>query len=199
MQSEYGNPVTAKFVPIKGIADRDSEFLDCLIKAASKTNKYKAFENEVVRSVIEYKWEKFAKEMFNQHMYKYLVMVLCLTLDAFINKTLANGKNWECVFNSGVEKCNNDINGTISSHTTPTRDPYGHPQIYGRIPMMITFALWVHFYWHEIKQSNVLSRFTTKQLKNGTGIIEHWAEFWNKRDMASLNLIFLSYFFRMLY
>ncbi|GMH77398.1 hypothetical protein TrST_g9186 [Triparma strigata] len=203
-KSELGNPVTAKFVPIKGIAGKDSNFLECLIKAASESNKFKAFENEVVRSVIEYKWDKFAKEMFIWHMIRYLAMVLCMTVDAFMNKTLTNGSNWRCVFDSGVDLCNST---TIDGHLAPQTNPLGMPQIFGRIPMLITLVLWFYFTWHEYKQSKGSNSDSNSNLGkqaidlfvnvNAKG--EYLSDFWNKLDSLSLFLIFLSYFFRFLY
>ena len=43
---------------MQGIAGPKSKFLDKLVKAAIVTEDYKAFENEVVRAIIQHKWDK---------------------------------------------------------------------------------------------------------------------------------------------
>ena len=50
-----GDPATAKICPFKGIASRESEFLKSLVNASQTTRMHRAFENEVVMSVIEHK------------------------------------------------------------------------------------------------------------------------------------------------
>ena len=181
MQSEYGNPVTAKFVPIKGIAGKGSLFLEKLANAANKVGKHTAFENEVVRSVIEHKWEKFAKKMLLKHMVLYIIMVICMTVDAFLNKTLTNGTSWKCVFNTGLEVCQRERDDKLGLNELEDL------QFLWRLPMVVALGLWAKFCWHEVKQ--VLN----------TSFIEHFDDIWNILDFMSLGLMFLAYLFRALY
>ena len=83
---EQGNRVEAKLIPIKGIAARDSDFLRALCDAANETGKYGAFENEVVKTVIQHKWETYIRRMFMRSLYLDIAMVLFLTLDVLFYK-----------------------------------------------------------------------------------------------------------------
>ncbi|GMH71405.1 hypothetical protein TrLO_g3881 [Triparma laevis f. longispina] len=180
-KNEYGNPVAGRFVPIKGVAAQGSKFLEQLAKAANKAVKYKAFENEVVRSVIEHKWDKFAKKMFLKHMYLYIIMVLCMTFDAFLNKTLTNGTNWKCVFNNGLEICDKTRDDKMGLESLEDW------MLLWRLPMLIAIILWARFCWHEVKQIF------------NTSLREHFEDIWNILDFSSLSLMFLAYLFRVLY
>ncbi|GMH77433.1 hypothetical protein TrST_g9197 [Triparma strigata] len=180
-KNEYGNPVMAKFVPIKGIAAKDSIFLEKLTKAATSVGNYKAFENEVVRSVIEHKWDKFAKKMFLKHMYLYIIMVICMTVDAFLNKTLTNGTSWWCVLDTSQSRCEKTRDDKLGLDTL---DDY---QLLWRLPMLIAVGLWARFCWHELKQLH------------HTSLREHFDDIWNLLDFTSLGLMFLAYMFRVLY
>ncbi|GMH83913.1 hypothetical protein TrST_g9417 [Triparma strigata] len=83
-----GDPVTAKFCPLKGVASHDSKFLKALVQAATSTKKYGVFENEVVMSIIEYKWETSVKDMFRRFMLLDIVMVLTMTVDALSQRSI---------------------------------------------------------------------------------------------------------------
>ena len=80
-QTEQGNRVEAKFIPIKGIASRGSEFLAALSHAAAETGKYEAFENEVVKTLVQHKWETYICKLFMRSLYLDIAMVLFLTAD----------------------------------------------------------------------------------------------------------------------
>ena len=62
-----GHPVVAKLVPIKGIAGPNSQFLSKLVKASIATKNYSAFNNEVVKAVIEHKWQSFTRMKVSMH------------------------------------------------------------------------------------------------------------------------------------
>ncbi|GMI01602.1 hypothetical protein TrVE_jg9814 [Triparma verrucosa] len=79
-----GDPVTAKICPFKGIASRDSEFLKSLVSASQTTRMLRAFESEVVMSVIDHKWNAYVRKMFHRHMYLDVAMVFCMTADALV-------------------------------------------------------------------------------------------------------------------
>ena len=81
-EKEMGNPVSAKLVPIKGIAGPKSYFLKNLVKAAAATKDYNAFDNEVVKAVIQHKWEKYVKVKFWKHRSLFMLLVTSLTIDA---------------------------------------------------------------------------------------------------------------------
>ncbi|GMH54747.1 hypothetical protein TrLO_g10991 [Triparma laevis f. longispina] len=59
VRPEEGNPVTAKFVPIKNITNLN--LLSSVVEAASKANDYTVFENEVILTLIRHKWETYVK------------------------------------------------------------------------------------------------------------------------------------------
>ena len=63
-----GSQVVAKVNPLKNIASKDSRFLESLVRAASITRKYEALENEVVSSVIEFKWKSYTRPMFRRQV-----------------------------------------------------------------------------------------------------------------------------------
>ena len=123
LKRRKGNPVTAKLVPIKGIAAGDSKFLDSLVKAALAVDDYKAFDNEVVEAVVKHKWERYVGEKFWVHFILFFVMVLSLTLDALSYK-------------SDKTECNR----------------YACANWRVRIPMAITMALWCFFALLELSQ-----------------------------------------------
>jgi len=83
-----GDPVTAKICPLKGVASSDSEFLECLVRAAVSTKMYRVFENEVVKSVISHKWNSYVKPLFLKELGLDVAMVLSLTLDAILHPTI---------------------------------------------------------------------------------------------------------------
>ena len=83
-----GDPVKAKICPLKGVASSDSEFLECLVRAAVSTKMYRVFENEVVKAVISHKWNSYVKSLFLKELGLDVAMVLSLTLDAILHPTI---------------------------------------------------------------------------------------------------------------
>mmetsp|Transcript_12442 Transcript_12442/g.25439 ORF Transcript_12442/g.25439 Transcript_12442/m.25439 type:complete len:757 (+) Transcript_12442:2378-4648(+) len=81
---QTGVPVSALFVPIKNIAGPTSDFLRALIKAAEKCDDFAVFENEVIKAIIEFKWQFNVSRTFTKYSYCHFVMVVLLTVDALI-------------------------------------------------------------------------------------------------------------------
>ena len=150
---EQGNPVEAKFVPIKGIAARESKFLASLYDAAYETGKYGAFENEVVKTVIQHKWETYIRSMFMRSLYLDIAMVLFLTLDVLFYKN----------------------------------ESIGAPDSVNTMFSILTLVLWAYFARDELNQLRV-----AKTLK------DHFIDFWNLLDAASLSTILVAYILRFL-
>ncbi|GMH97735.1 hypothetical protein TrVE_jg4330 [Triparma verrucosa] len=94
---ENGNPVSAKFVPIKDIAGPRSKFLTSLIDAAVATGNFTVFENPVVEVVLEHKWRTYARSMFLRNLWLDILMVVLITVDVLtyasdvsIDETISN-------------------------------------------------------------------------------------------------------------
>mmetsp|Transcript_6199 Transcript_6199/g.12871 ORF Transcript_6199/g.12871 Transcript_6199/m.12871 type:complete len:1433 (-) Transcript_6199:1267-5565(-) len=177
-RNESGDPVTAKIVPIKGVAGPESKFLSALTKAAQTAKKHKVFENEVVRTIIEHKWNAYANLLFRTHMCCYIAFVLCLTLDAVFDRTVVRGLDLECVVNTHIiDKC--EIG--VPDHVTPK-------SFWWRIPFVLSVILWLFFAIHEYKQ-----------MKNSVSKLDHIKDFWNIMDISSLTLVYASYTLRILH
>ncbi|GMH50018.1 hypothetical protein TL16_g00674 [Triparma laevis f. inornata] len=86
---ERGLPVTAKLVPIKGIAQSDSKFLRSVTDACYVTKRFTAFENEVVQTLIEFKWKTYGRNLFFYHLKLGITLVFFLTTDALIYKSVS--------------------------------------------------------------------------------------------------------------
>ncbi|GMH64615.1 hypothetical protein TrST_g10092 [Triparma strigata] len=82
---EQGNRVEAKFIPIKDIAGPKSDFLGSLSHAAAVSGKYATFENEIVKTVIQHKWETYVRRMFMKSLFLDIAMVIFLTADVLFH------------------------------------------------------------------------------------------------------------------
>ena len=85
---------------------------------------YGVFENEVVMTVIEHKWNTYVKDMFRRHMYCDMAMVFFMTVDAVVHKSVVN--QWT---------------GTVTPWT-----------IIYYLPMVMTLCLWFFFTKQEVVQ-----------------------------------------------
>ena len=121
-EDSHGDAVFAKFVPIINIASKSSSFLENLVSATARTKQYSVFESEVVKALIEFKWQSYAKRLFLQDMWLYITMVLSLTLDALCYNTVKNSEIHDAV------------------------------KVMGHLPMLISFCLCVYFLQHERHQ-----------------------------------------------
>ena len=181
-----GNPVTAKMVPIKGIAGPTSQFLEMLVRASLRNDDYTAFDNEVVKAVIQHKWEAFVKKRFWRHRILYFFLLISLTVDALLNKSYKNAT------------------------------PENRPVWTMRIATGTTLLLWMFFQGVEVRQvfSSSLNSFGedengNKKMKWGrilrfipkhypniympAGYAAYLNDFWNGIDILSLTLIGLTY------
>ncbi|GMI01212.1 hypothetical protein TrST_g7001 [Triparma strigata] len=118
-----GIPVMAKIVPIKGVASKDSKFLQRLVEAARKKNFISAFENEVIEAIINHKWRTYVRKKFDRHMYLYLALVAAITIDAITFK-----KYVYVIEGTTFVKC------------------------LGFFPMVVVIMLWLFFTEHECSQ-----------------------------------------------
>ena len=100
---EQGNRVEAKFIPIKDIAGPKSEFLGSLSHAAAVSGKYATFENEIVKTVIQHKWETYVRRMFMKSLFLDIAMVIFLTADVLFHGSGSDdgtlGENLLCASN----------------------------------------------------------------------------------------------------
>jgi hypothetical protein len=64
-------------VPIQNIAGRESKIIESLLQASDALGQYKVFDNEVIKYLIEYKWEFFILKMF---LVDFLVFILTALL-----------------------------------------------------------------------------------------------------------------------
>lgn len=91
----YAEPVVAKLCPIKNIAAKDSKFLKKLVRVAQQQKKNSVFENEVVMSIVQFKWESYVKKYFRRHMYLDIIMVVCMTIDALAHRSVAQSNSMD--------------------------------------------------------------------------------------------------------
>ena len=80
-QRERGVPVVAKFVPLPNIAGPESNILSALVAAADKDRNFGAFDNEVVKALIEFKWQAFVRGRFMWALTRNLMMIAMFTAD----------------------------------------------------------------------------------------------------------------------
>ncbi|GMH78467.1 hypothetical protein TL16_g07811 [Triparma laevis f. inornata] len=78
---QEGVPVTAKFVPIKGIASSNSNFLSAVVKATMASGNFDAFNSKVVRIVVQHKWKTYTRRMFIRNCWLYIMLLGSLTFD----------------------------------------------------------------------------------------------------------------------
>ena len=154
---DKGAPVKALFVPLKNVASRESEFLKSVVDAAKFTGKLKVFENSVMQAVIDHKWNAYARRWFFWHVTLYFTMVATLTVDGLVYQTITNANSDEFFYKT-----------------------------FGRVPMIVTMALWVFFARLEFKQ---IAKATVESRS-------HFSEFWNAIDAVSLISIAATYTFR---
>ncbi|GMH58532.1 hypothetical protein TrST_g1037 [Triparma strigata] len=91
---DSGVPVTAKFVPLKNIAARNSTFLATVVNAAAETRDYSVFENEVLATIVQHKWEKYVRRKFINLMLLNICMVLFMTCDVLLESTLSQAEGF---------------------------------------------------------------------------------------------------------
>lgn len=84
LEWEHGIPVTAKFIPIPNIASANSKFLLALVAAAEKDKSFAAFDNEVVKALIEFKWTSHVSKQFMRTLVANVFMIVCFTVDVAI-------------------------------------------------------------------------------------------------------------------
>ncbi|GMH54376.1 hypothetical protein TrST_g10532 [Triparma strigata] len=82
---QEGVPVAAKFVPIKGIAAANSNFLTSVVKATLKSGNFEAFNSKVVRIIVQHKWKTYVRRMFICNLLLDLMMVFSLTVDIMVH------------------------------------------------------------------------------------------------------------------
>ena len=90
---EEGNPVSAKFVPLPNIVSSDSKFLRSVMNAADGLKKFTVFENEIVKAVVAHKWKAYVRDLFLWHMKLDIAMVITLTIDALVYRSVVNSSN----------------------------------------------------------------------------------------------------------
>ena len=100
--AQVGLPVTAKLVPVSNAAGviivtklngkkHRSSLLEAVVQATETTGKYTAFENEVIKAIINFKWDSHVKERFLLHCKMDIFMVLCFSADALLHAYAYNG------------------------------------------------------------------------------------------------------------
>ena len=126
-----GKRVDAKIIPVKGIAAADSRFLHNLVQAAGETGLYTSFESELVKGLIQFKWEMFARKKFLLTLFLDLSLVMLLTLDVLWIRVCPNNKGaWV------VPYCETETQGGASS-------------LWLRVPLI---CLWTYFMKDELSQ-----------------------------------------------
>lgn len=99
--AQSGLPVTAKLVPLECAAGMvtvttldgktyRSSLLEAVVQATEVTGRYQAFENEVIKAIIDYKWDSHVKQRFLLHCKMDICMVLCFSFDAILHAYFYN-------------------------------------------------------------------------------------------------------------
>ncbi|GMH88768.1 hypothetical protein TrVE_jg422 [Triparma verrucosa] len=91
---DSGVPVTAKFVPLKNIAAPNSTFLATVVNTAAETRNYTVFENEVLATIVQHKWEKYVRRKFINLMLLNICMVISMTCDVLLESTLSQSEGF---------------------------------------------------------------------------------------------------------
>jgi len=95
-------------VPIKNIAgwndDDSTDLMKAVIQACDTLGKFDLCENEVIATVIQFKWESCVKWQFLFHTFMALCFTGCFTADAFLytnttSKALQDGMSSDEVTN----------------------------------------------------------------------------------------------------
>ncbi|GMH67959.1 hypothetical protein TrST_g4181 [Triparma strigata] len=100
--AQHGLPVTAKLVPLKNAAGivtvttldekrYSSSLLEAVVQATEVTGRYAAFENEVIKAIINFKWDSHVKQRFLLHCKMDIFMVLCFSADALLHAVFYHG------------------------------------------------------------------------------------------------------------
>ncbi|GMH70109.1 hypothetical protein TL16_g05328 [Triparma laevis f. inornata] len=134
-------PVTAKLVPIKGCSK--PEFLSALKAASEKTNDYRVFENEVIMSIVQFKWKMGFGRQYYWHFFLEGIMVVTFSIDATFISCLTTKQDQE-YFLTGY---------FVPDDVTWTEDPIAKLTYWAyRAPLGICALIWVYFLQHECKQ-----------------------------------------------
>ncbi|GMH77142.1 hypothetical protein TrST_g4109 [Triparma strigata] len=140
-----GAPVFAKLNPLKDCAAKkkvnEASFLQALIFASEETNDFRVWENEVIISIVQFKWDTQAKYQYTVHFVLAILMVVTFAIDAaFIveaQQLPAYSEDWR--------------NATFMAYRTP---------------LTICFFIWLYFFQHEIYQKKAsLKKFREKLRK----------------------------------
>jgi WD40 repeat protein len=103
-QAALRNPSSTKrthvspwLVPLKSIAGINSRFLATLVTSAEQLRDYRAFDNEVVKIVVEFKWKAFVRRafLFDFAVFGALVVLFAthaLVFDSYAREAPATGK-----------------------------------------------------------------------------------------------------------
>ncbi|GMH48777.1 hypothetical protein TrVE_jg7966 [Triparma verrucosa] len=124
-------PVIAKVVPLKNCAT--PEFLTALKLASEKTKDYRVWENEVIMSIVQFKWAHGFSAQYKRHFWREIVMVLTFTIDT--------------VFISLVNEHDDYLPGYFKYGGNKDKLMFW----LWRTPIAICFYMWVYFMKHEIK------------------------------------------------
>ncbi|GMH51643.1 hypothetical protein TL16_g01052 [Triparma laevis f. inornata] len=100
--AQHGLPVTAKLVPLKNAAgivtvttldekQYSSSLLEAVVQATEVTGRYAAFENEVIKAIINFKWDSHVKQRFLLHCKMDIFMVVCFSADALLHAYFYHG------------------------------------------------------------------------------------------------------------
>ena len=93
--------VVPYFIPLKGVANLRSQFLPQIIQYAEDYSDFSIFRNSVVRMVIEFKWQSFAKNRFKLDFIILFLWNVCVVVNALLMRQYAHqfgkgqGKNHE--------------------------------------------------------------------------------------------------------
>ena len=185
-EMQHGVPVVAKLVPIKNIAgwndDDSTDLLKSVIHACDTLGKFDLCENEVVATVIQFKWESYVKWQFLFHTSMAVCFTICFTTDAFLYTN-----NTTKALDDGVTK----------------------EEIYNVIPAFGAIFFWCMFVYHEVLQiASMKDSLNTRRERESViflgplfvfvkKIFRHFTgDIWNGLDFLTLSAVATTYTLR---
>ena len=143
--------VTPYLLPLKNIGGKDSIFLKTLVMTAKKTRDFSAFDNQVVRLLIEYKWQSFVAVRFTRDfiflgVWFFLFLANAVQIQSFIpvpDSTESQSEATPTLPPVGVPIASSTTGSTITSDRI---DPRAFIYL-----AFIVFG-WLYFLYHEVYQ-----------------------------------------------
>lgn len=95
-------PVSPYLIPIKNIAALDSRFLATIVHAAESLDSYLIFDNEVVKTVIDFKWNTFIRPLVMRDFFLHIMLCILFLFHALYFHYYVEKEGWHPMKIAGV-------------------------------------------------------------------------------------------------